>query len=36
MNAEQTRNKYTAELKRFFDFIEIPGYTMEEQYRFTI
>ena len=36
MNAEQTRNKYTAESKRFFDFIKIPGNTMEEQYRFTI
>jgi hypothetical protein len=36
MNAKQTRNKYTAELKRFFDFIKIPGNTMEEQYRFTI
>jgi hypothetical protein len=36
MNAKQTRNKYTAELKRFFNFIKIPGNTMEEQYRFTI
>ena len=36
MNAEQTRNKYTAESKRFFYFIKIPGNTMEEQYRFTI
>jgi len=25
MNAKQTRNKYTAELKRFFDFIKMPG-----------
>jgi len=30
MNAKQTRNKYTAELKRFFDFIKITGDTMEE------
>jgi hypothetical protein len=31
MNAKQTRDKYTARLKRFFDFIKIPGNNIEEQ-----
>jgi hypothetical protein len=36
MNAKQTRNKYTAELKRFFDFINIPGKNMEEQCKLAV
>lgn len=31
MNAPQTREKYVTRLKRFFDFIELPGLTMEER-----
>ena len=31
MNAPQTREKYTTRLKRFFDFIDLPGSTMEER-----
>jgi len=31
MNAKQTKEKYTARLKRFFDFIKIPGNNIEEQ-----
>jgi hypothetical protein len=27
MNAPQTREKYTTRLKRFFDFIDLPGNT---------
>ena len=31
MNAAQTREKYTTRLKRFFDFIALPGITMQER-----
>lgn len=31
MNAPQTREKYVTRLKRFFDFIELPGSTIEER-----
>jgi replicative superfamily II helicase len=31
MNAEQTREKYTARLKRFFDYVKIHGNNIEEQ-----
>jgi hypothetical protein len=31
MNAPQTREKYVARLKRFFDFIDLPGSTIEER-----
>jgi hypothetical protein len=33
MNAKQTRDKYAARLKRFFDFIKIPGNNIEERER---
>lgn len=36
MNAKQTRDKYTARLKRFFDFINIPGDNIEEQCKFIV
>ncbi len=36
MNAKQTRDKYTARLKRFFDFIKIPGNNIEEQCKLTV
>jgi hypothetical protein len=31
MNAPQTREKYVTRLKRFFDFIDLPGSTIEER-----
>jgi hypothetical protein len=31
MNAPQTREKYVTRLKRFFDFIDLPGSTVEER-----
>jgi integrase len=31
MNAPQTREKYLTRLKRFFDFIDLPGSTMEKR-----
>jgi hypothetical protein len=31
MNAPQTREKYVTRLKRFFEFIELPGSTIEER-----
>ena len=31
MNAPQTREKYVSRLKRFFDFINLPGSTMEKR-----
>jgi integrase len=31
MNAPQTREKYVTRLKRFFDFINLPGSTMEKR-----
>jgi hypothetical protein len=31
MNAPQTREKYLTRLKKFFDFIDLPGLTIEER-----
>jgi hypothetical protein len=31
MNAPQTREKYLTRLKRFFDFLSLPGSTMQER-----
>jgi hypothetical protein len=31
MNAPQTREKYVTRLERFFDFIDLPGSTIEER-----
>jgi hypothetical protein len=31
MNAPQTREKYVTRLKRFSDFIDLPGLTIEER-----
>jgi integrase len=31
MNAPQTKEKYLTRLKRFFDFIDLPGSTMEQR-----
>jgi hypothetical protein len=36
MNAKQTRQKCTARLKRFFDFIQIPGNNIEEQCKLAV
>jgi hypothetical protein len=36
MNAKQTREKYSARLKRFFDFIQIPGNNIEEQCKLAV
>ena len=36
MNAKQTRDKYTARLKRFFDFINIPGDDIEERCKLAV
>ena len=36
MNAKQTKEKYTARLNRFFDFIEIPGNNIEEQCKLAV
>jgi hypothetical protein len=36
MNAKQTRDKYTARLKKFFDFIQIKGNTIEEKCKFVV
>ena len=36
MNAKQTKEKYTARLKRFFDFIKIPGNNIEEQCKLAV
>jgi integrase len=36
MNAKQTKEKYTARLKRFFDFIEIPGNNIEEKCKLAV
>ena len=36
MNAKQTREKYTARLKRFFDFINIPGDNIEERCKLAV
>jgi hypothetical protein len=36
MNAKQTRDKYTARLRRFFDFINIPGDNIEERCKLAV
>jgi hypothetical protein len=36
MNAKQTREKYSARLKRFFDFIEMPRDDIEEKCKFAV
>jgi integrase len=36
MNAKQTKEKYTARLKRFFDFIELPGNNIEEKCKLAV
>ena len=36
MNAKQTREKYSTRLKRFFDFILIPGNNIEEQCKLAV
>jgi hypothetical protein len=36
MNAKQTKEKYTARLKRFFDFSNIPGNNIKEQCKLAV
>jgi hypothetical protein len=31
INAQQTREKYVTRLKKFFDFIDAPGITIQER-----
>jgi integrase len=36
MNAPQTKEKYITRLKRFFDFIKLPGSTMQERCKYFV
>jgi integrase len=36
MNAPQTKEKYVTRLKRFFDFIKLPGSTMQERCKYFV
>ena len=36
MNAKQTRDKNTARLRRFFDFINIPGDNIEDRCKLAV